>query len=296
MHAGYLKKFIKYDPAEVPVLLPTAFWVVCGLKLLEGRLSGPEASSASLTEHEREKVLNLVKSCELEVGYAASSDKLAEFSILSTLAAVQVLLILEEPIPNHEALAQKILNSLSASGGASVTLTTDTRDDIRFLYCATACLYLLERRWTSCQIKKITSYVSGCQASEGGFGCEPGAEAHGGHTWCALATYDLLSRMGSDSVNASIEPRRWLERRGLTGRPGKTNDACYSWWIGASKACLEGSIPTVSPFIDSCENQSTGGWSDRPGNASDLFHTFFALAGLALADGRIDPATAMPKR
>jgi protein farnesyltransferase subunit beta len=37
-------------------------------------------------------------------------------------------------------------------------------------------------------------YIATCQTYEGGIGGEPGAEAHGGYTFCAFAALTLLGR------------------------------------------------------------------------------------------------------
>lgn len=39
----------------------------------------------------------------------------------------------------------------------------------------------------------IGSFLLGCQTYEGGFCCSPYGEAHGGYTFCALASFAILS-------------------------------------------------------------------------------------------------------
>jgi geranylgeranyl transferase type-2 subunit beta len=70
-------------------------------------------------------------------------------------------------------------------------------------------------------------------------------------------------------------------------------------WIDGSKLVM---------FILRCQDSEDGGISDRPGNMSDIFHTFFGIAGLSLLGYfqpelqsefssflEIDPAYALPR-
>ena len=40
----------------------------------------------------------------------------------------------------------------------------------------------------------LRRYIASCQTYEGGFGGEPGNEAHGGYTFCGLAALVLIER------------------------------------------------------------------------------------------------------
>lgn len=58
----------------------------------------------------------------------------------------------------------------------------------------------------------------------------------------------------------------------------------------------------LEEFILNCQDPEDGGMSDRPGNMTDIFHTFFGLTALSLIDhGKyhlepIDPIFAIPKK
>jgi geranylgeranyl transferase type-2 subunit beta len=63
-------------------------------------------------------------------------------------------------------------------------------------------------------------------------------------------------------------------------------------WISAEK---------LTEFILSCEDKEGGGFSDRPGNLADVFHSLFAIAGLSLlaADDsiqKVNPVYCMSQR
>merc|ERR1712157_161273 len=84
-------------------------------------------------------------------------------------------------------------------------------------------------------------FVQSCQTYEGGFGCEPWSEAHGGYTLCALATLAILNKMDTIDYKSCLQ---WLAFRqmtfegGFNGRANKLVDGCYSFWQGASNAIL----------------------------------------------------------
>lgn len=67
----------------------------------------------------------------------------------------------------------------------------------------------------------------------------------------------------------------WLAERqlpsgGLNGRPEKLQDVCYSWWVMASLRIIGKlswiNVDKLKEYILSCQDDETGGFSDRPGN------------------------------
>lgn len=61
---------------------------------------------------------------------------------------------------------------------------------------------------------------------------------------------------------------------------------CYSWWVLAS-LCIIGRLhwihrESLVTFVLACQDPETGGFSDRPGDLPDPFHTLFGLAALSL--------------
>ena len=61
---------------------------------------------------------------------------------------------------------------------------------------------------------------------------------------------------------------------------------CYSWWVVASLRII-GRLNWLDEkrlrnFILACQDTETGGFSDRPDDMPDPFHTLFGLAGLSL--------------
>jgi geranylgeranyl transferase type-2 subunit beta len=77
----------------------------------------------------------------------------------------------------------------------------------------------------------------------------------------------------------------WLAERqlpsgGLNGRPEKLQDVCYSWWVIASLSVIGKTnwinLEKLREYILSCQDDETGGFSDRPGNmVSQINLSFF---------------------
>lgn len=88
----------------------------------------------------------------------------------------------------------------------------------------------------------VADYLLSCQTYEGGFGGEPGQEAHGGYVFCAFAALVVLGRAG-DADLVSLEG--WVARRqmevegGFQGRTNKLVDGCYSFWQGATAVLVD---------------------------------------------------------
>ena len=59
-------------------------------------------------------------------------------------------------------------------------------------------------------------------------------------------------------------------------------------------------FPSLQTFILSCQDPTDGGFSDRPGDTADVFHTLFGIAGLSLLGyeqlADVDAKFCMPKR
>ncbi|MBA0557438.1 hypothetical protein Golob_014507, partial [Gossypium lobatum] len=80
-----------------------------------------------------------------------------------------------------------------------------------------------------------------CQTYEGGISGEPGSEAHGGYTFCGLATMILINevdRLDLSSLTDWVVFRQGVEG-GFQGRTNKLVDGCYSFWQGGIFALLK---------------------------------------------------------
>lgn len=66
-----------------------------------------------------------------------------------------------------------------------------------------------------------------------------GQEAHGGSTYCAVASLALMRKL--DRIRYKHRLVQWCMDRqgqGFQGRPAKPPDTCYSFWIGAAMKLL----------------------------------------------------------
>ncbi|KAH0929332.1 hypothetical protein HID58_015059, partial [Brassica napus] len=111
----------------------------------------------------------------------------------------------------------------------------------------------------------LGDYILSCQTYEGGIGGEPGSEAHGGYTYCGLATMILINevdRLNLDSLMNWVVHRQGVEM-GFQGRTNKLVDGCYTFW-------------QVNLVAD-------GGFRDKLRKPRDFYHTCYCLSGLSVA-------------
>ncbi|XP_050223331.1 protein farnesyltransferase subunit beta isoform X2 [Mercurialis annua] len=90
-------------------------------------------------------------------------------------------------------------------------------------------------------IKDVGNYILSCQTYEGGIAGEPGSEAHGGYTFCGLATMiliDEVNRLDLSNLLNWVVFRQGVEC-GFQGRTNKLVDGCYSFWQGGVFALLQ---------------------------------------------------------
>ncbi|XVF60320.1 hypothetical protein PTKIN_Ptkin08bG0035600 [Pterospermum kingtungense] len=90
-------------------------------------------------------------------------------------------------------------------------------------------------------VQNVGNYILSCQTYEGGIAGEPGSEAHGGYTFCGLATMILINEVDRLDLSSLID---WVVFRqgvegGFQGRTNKLVDGCYSFWQGGVFALLK---------------------------------------------------------
>lgn len=176
--------------------------------------------------------------------------------------------------------------------------------DLRSTYCAMTSASILNLiNWNDLSndplTKGVVENIKNCQTFEGGLGPEPYCEAHGGYSYCGIATLVLLNKLHEIDVNSFI---RWLVSRqminegGFNGRTNKLVDSCYSFWQGSvfnllymgdknisyDMELLYDQLSLQAYILFACQGER-GGLIDKPGKYPDLFHTNYATAGLALS-------------
>ncbi|XWS32770.1 hypothetical protein CRYUN_Cryun22dG0018200 [Craigia yunnanensis] len=90
-------------------------------------------------------------------------------------------------------------------------------------------------------VQNVGNFILSCQTYEGGISGEPGSEAHGGYTFCGLATMILINEVYRLDLSSLID---WVVFRqgvegGFQGRTNKLVDGCYSFWQGGVFALLK---------------------------------------------------------
>lgn len=109
-------------------------------------------------------------------------------------------------------------------------------EDTRFMYAGMLALSLLKVLHLV-DVDKAVGYIARCGNFDGGYGVSPGAESHAMQILVCVAALSIAGRL--DDVVDKEKLGRWLSERqvdggGLNGRPEKTEDVCYSWWVAAS--------------------------------------------------------------
>ena len=177
--------------------------------------------------------------------------------------------------------------------------------DLRSTYCAmvvASVLNLINYDYLENDpiTKGVVNNIKNCQTFEGGLGPEPFCEAHGGYSYCGIATLVLLKKLNEIDTNSFV---RWLVNRqmtkegGFNGRTNKLVDSCYSFWQGSifnmiymgdnkftyDMELLYDQLSLQAYILFACQNLQNGGLIDKPGKFPDLFHTNYATAGLSLS-------------
>lgn len=172
--------------------------------------------------------------------------------------------------------------------------------DLRATYCALTVAYILNIMDNELT-QGVVDNIKKCQSFEGGLGPEPFCEAHGGYSFCGIATLVLMNKLEEIDMNRFL---LWLVNKQMTieggfqGRTNKLVDSCYSFWQGSvfnmlimngnqikySVDCelLYDQLALQAYILFACQHHS-GGLIDKPGKNPDLFHTNYASAGLSLS-------------
>ncbi|KAI9809695.1 MAG: hypothetical protein M1825_000127 [Sarcosagium campestre] len=208
-------------------------------------------------------------------------------SAVQILATVDALSELDRGVPKKKQRVGKFIADLQDRDTGTFAGDEWGETDTRFVYGAFNALSLLNLLHII-DVPKAVSHIDACRNFDGGYGISPGAESHAGQVFTCVGTLAIANRLDlvdRDQLGAWLSERQ-VGNGGLNGRPEKKEDVCYSWWVASSLAMIDRlhwiDGPKLSEFILRCQDPSTGGFSDRPGDTVDVFHTVFGLAGLSL--------------
>eukprot|EP00041_Stephanoeca_diplocostata_P013251 m.232132 g.232132 ORF g.232132 m.232132 type:complete len:335 (+) comp19270_c0_seq1:139-1143(+) len=267
------------------------YWCLTAMDLLHHR-----------EDMQLEEIAKWVESCRHpDGGYSSSPD--LDPHMLYTLSAVQVLVSLDRLTPEAAEGSAKFIKAQQLPDG-SFQGDKWGEIDTRFSFCALACMALLNKL-DEIRIDAAADFVMKCMNFDGGFGVVPGSESHAGQIYCcvgALAIAGQLHRVDADLLGWWLAERQ-LPSGGFNGRPEKLPDVCYSWWVLTSLRILGRmhwiDADKLKAFILACQDSETGGFSDRPGDMVDPFHTLFGTAALSLLGDttlkEINPVFCMPE-
>ncbi|CDR97754.1 Rab geranylgeranyltransferase, beta subunit, putative [Babesia bigemina] len=150
-------------------------------------------------------------------------------------------------------------------------------------------------------VEEVTAHVLKHFNDDGGVGLSPGAESHCGAAFCALLILTILGKIKVIDRNLLVGLRNWLVKRlanfgGVSGRIGKCEDMCYSFWMlaaldllnkcGVHSQILRGR--EMIRFIEKCQTPGGGiaPYPCEPGVTPqpDPYHTFAALMTIAFIE------------
>ncbi|KAL6135762.1 hypothetical protein ACLB2K_067988 [Fragaria x ananassa] len=240
-HINYLMRGLGILPASFSSLDANrpwmCYWILHSLALL----------GAPVEDGLKNIIIDFLRRCQdKNGGYGGGPGQMPHLA--TTYAAVSALITLGghkalSSINRHE-LYTFLRRMKHPSGGFRMHDAGEI--DIRACYTAisvASVLNILDNEL----VDNVGNYILSCQTYEGGISGEPGSEAHGGYTYCGLATMILINEVNRLDLPRLID---WLVFRhgveyGFQGRTNKLVDGCYSFWQGGAFALLE-RIPSVS--------------------------------------------------
>ncbi|OBA20243.1 terpenoid cyclases/Protein prenyltransferase [Metschnikowia bicuspidata var. bicuspidata NRRL YB-4993] len=261
------------------------------------------ATLGSLDTLPKDQVEQFVMSCYDEQAGAFAAFPGHDAHVLTTLSALQILLIYDRfdalSPQKKDRIAAFVLRLRLPDG--SFMGDSFGEIDTRFVFVSVFILTLLDRL-SPAVADSAAHFILSCRNFDGGFGMYPGAESHAAQVYTcigALALCDALDNV-EEKTAAWLSERQVVGSGGFNGRPEKLPDVCYSWWVLLSLAALD-KAHWIN-FVLDCQDLQAGGFADRPDNQTDVYHTCFALTGLSLMFAEkyglaeVDPVMCLPKR
>jgi geranylgeranyl transferase type-2 subunit beta len=270
-----------------------AYWSLAATFLLK----------VKIPEEDRRSLSDFVICCQNPDGGFGGS-KGHDSCVTHTLYALIILMLLGDLEKINKKKVGEFIHSMYQPDQGAFKGDSYGEVDARFCFSALYALRVLGEPLP----EGCAGYFEQCKNFDGGFGGRPEAESHAAYTYCVVGGLAIMGRL--DLIDRPLLARFLAMRQtvhgGFNGRPEKLPDVCYSWWVLSSVAGMEETIDLIDTaklerYILECQDPEEGGFSDRPGNGNDVFHTFFAIAGLSLIDAAkynldlVDPVFAIPK-
>lgn len=181
------------------------------------------------------------------------------------------------------------LRQLQLSDGSFCPTPENSENDMRFIYCASCISYFLSD-WSGMDVELSIDYIRKSLTYEGAFAQGPGLEAHGGSTFCAVASLVLMDRLYDTLSPRELKKlKQWClfrQQSGFQGRPNKPVDTCYSFWVGATLELLGcyhmTDFAENLDFLMETQDGIVGGFGKWPDSNPDALHAYFGVCGLSL--------------
>lgn len=166
-------------------------------------------------------------------------------------------------------------------------------------------------RTNDINVQDLVSFISGKVNYNGGLASHSFTESHAGLTFCGLAALKLVGYDFGQQQDWVELTKDWLVHRqvdyptsigydtyeyyenedvgGFNGRENKFADTCYAWWVvGLLKLIDEQGVLLIDTqkvadyLLSRTQHRIMGGFGKSPGAFPDPFHSFLALASIAL--------------
>lgn len=188
---------------------------------------GSLAAARSLNADDRTRVCKWVKNVLYveqngEAGFVCSASSISHsganallpgqmMNVAMTYSALSLLVTCGDDLGGIDAAGvARFISHSQTDCGAFASHKGHTEVDARFCFAAVASLYMLSHRsatrhnyFTVVDVQSLLHFIARCQAFDGGFALFEGGEAHGGSTFCCVASLWLLQRNALAQLQAN---------------------------------------------------------------------------------------------
>ncbi|CAD5115920.1 DgyrCDS4851 [Dimorphilus gyrociliatus] len=305
VHSKYFKRCLDVLPARYayldPIRLTFAFFGISGLELLDSLDLVKEQKGVIEWIYSLQILPNSTRTNLEKCGFVGShlygdrhllqTFKESTSHITMTFSALLSLIILGDDLEriDKDAIATGVA-ALQLEDGSFAAHFGGSENDMRFIYCASVIFHILDD-WSKIDVHRSVRYIKDSLTYEGAFAQGPGLEAHGGSTFCAVASLYLMNQLHVLSSKQYDNLQKWClmrQEEGFQGRPNKPIDTCYSFWIGSTLKLL-GFRDLIDhdknrQFLSKTQSVIGGGFAKYEDANPDLLHSYFAISSLALSD------------
>lgn len=305
---NYLRHTLQILPCSILLLdnskILLSYFAVSGLDILNKLDRLPHSKQSIIDWVYMHQITENISDVDLGTfGFRGSSTLLTEnykniqnhkydcSHVTMTFSALNILLTLGDDLERIDKNAiLKSIKVLQQSDGSFTATFDGSENDVRFLYSVSCICYVLND-WSAINRELATTYLLRCLTYEGAFGQNPGSEAHGGSTFCAVASLFLMGKLDSLSEYQLDRLKQWCLNRQTTGFNGRVNkpwDTCYSFWIGSTLKILDvlqyTSFKENVNYVFETYHDIIGGFAKWPNCNPDPLHTFMGICGLSLVN------------